>query len=207
MNPGTRYVVEDKSVFFCIASDEDTLDHLRRGVGRKWLIAYEQNILVAHTKDEKVKVQRASKMFRPAIMDLDESRGKYTITQSAKQFFEKYDVDGDAQLDISELQDAFQKLGLMLSDKEVTDIINEHDHDCDGSINLAEFQALVQSAWLHGWIAMAQPGKLSDGQDFSSTGQGFNILNLGLENNKSEEQMLKEVVHQVSKENKLSKKI
>jgi hypothetical protein len=144
MNPGTRYVVEDKSVFFCIASDEDTLDHLRRDVGRKWLIAYEQNILTAHTKAEKATGQRASKMFRPAIMDLDESRGKDTITQSAKLFFEKHDLDGDAQLDISELKDAFQKLGLMMSDKEVTDIISEHDHDCNGSINLAEFQVLVQ---------------------------------------------------------------
>jgi hypothetical protein len=54
---------------------------------------------------------------------------------------------------------------------------------------------VLTSAWLHGFIAMEKPGDLNDGQDFSSTGQGFNILNLGLKNNKSEEQMLKEVVH------------
>ena len=33
MNPGSKYTIQDNSVFFCIANDEDSLDAIRREEG------------------------------------------------------------------------------------------------------------------------------------------------------------------------------
>ena len=43
MNPGCKYIINDNSVFFCIADNEDQLDEIRREAGREWLRAYDEN--------------------------------------------------------------------------------------------------------------------------------------------------------------------
>eukprot|EP00960_Hanusia_phi_P050325 760149-Hanusia_phi.AAC.3 len=72
MNPGSQFIVQDSTVFFCIANDEDSLESIRRHEGRDWLIAYENN---RHAAVEKVQAERrrvASTMSRPALLALSE---------------------------------------------------------------------------------------------------------------------------------------
>jgi hypothetical protein len=125
-------------------------------------------------------------------MDLDETQGKHRIARSAQQFFEKYDLDGNAQLDFSELKNAFKKMGLQVSDQELTGIINQYDQDSDGTIGLPEFKDMAQSAWLVGQLFTNDVP--SDGPGFNKNGKGFNILVKEKVGEKEEEEALKEVV-------------
>jgi len=77
MNPGSKYIVAETSVFFCIADDEDSLDQsgIRRDEGRVWLKAYEENRKVVAARKKIERMRQASEMARPALLALLEMKG------------------------------------------------------------------------------------------------------------------------------------
>ncbi|EKX32213.1 hypothetical protein GUITHDRAFT_148767 [Guillardia theta CCMP2712] len=72
MNPGSRFIVQDSTVFFCIANDEDSLESIRRHEGRDWLIAYENNRNAAIEQVQTERRRIAATMSRPALLALSE---------------------------------------------------------------------------------------------------------------------------------------
>jgi hypothetical protein len=75
MNPGSKYTVKDNSVFFCIANDEDSIDLIRRELGREWLRAYDQNRTDVLIRKDKERRAKAAQMERPALLALAELKG------------------------------------------------------------------------------------------------------------------------------------
>jgi len=72
MNPGSKYTVKENSVFFCIANDEDSIDLIRRELGREWLRAYNQNRTNVLIRKDKERRAKAAQMERPALLALAE---------------------------------------------------------------------------------------------------------------------------------------
>ena len=75
MNPGSKFTIQDNSVFFCIANDEDSLDAIRREEGREWLRAYDQNRTEVAARKDQERKKKAASMDRPALLALQELKG------------------------------------------------------------------------------------------------------------------------------------
>jgi len=59
--------------------------------------------------------------------------------QKLGEVFSQFDLDNSGEINASELRTVFQKLGVMLSHRELHMIISQADKDANGEVNFAEF--------------------------------------------------------------------
>ena len=64
---------------------------------------------------------------------------EYLTEEKIAAVFSRFDVDGDGHISITNLRDAFTKLGHDLTDMEIKEIFEAHDKDGDKRISKAEF--------------------------------------------------------------------
>ena len=69
--------------------------------------------------------------------------------------FNTYDYDGDGSLDVAELRDALNALGLETSSRQALQVLKRYDDDRSGALELGEFRALVAELreFTHGQIS------------------------------------------------------
>ncbi|KAK8516417.1 hypothetical protein V6N13_097707 [Hibiscus sabdariffa] len=72
--------------------------------------------------------------------------------EQLKQLFKMFDKDGNGYITAAELAHSMAKLGLALTAKELTEMIQEADTDGDGMISFEEFsQAITSAAFDQSW--------------------------------------------------------
>ena len=59
--------------------------------------------------------------------------------EEAEENFRKFDVDQDGRISMTELQKAYAKFGVTLTDAEVETMVRDADLDFDGTLNFAEY--------------------------------------------------------------------
>ena len=119
LNPGSNYVLHDWSVLFCVASDEDTLDLVRREKGRHWLVAFYHNIAEANSRKQKQFMHDAHLMLRPGVAATQSCQRKAVIDEDVKRWFSQNDADGSGVLDVSELREVFYHMDIRLTYEQV----------------------------------------------------------------------------------------
>ncbi|CAL0304197.1 unnamed protein product [Lupinus luteus] len=62
-----------------------------------------------------------------------------------KRVFQMFDRDGDGRISKKELKDSLEKLGMMIPDKELTQMIEKIDVNGDGWVDMEEFGELYES--------------------------------------------------------------
>ncbi|OIW08674.1 hypothetical protein TanjilG_03350 [Lupinus angustifolius] len=62
-----------------------------------------------------------------------------------KRVFQMFDRDGDGRISKKELKDSMEKLGMMIPDKELTQMIEKIDVNGDGWVDMEEFGELYES--------------------------------------------------------------
>jgi len=72
------------------------------------------------------------------VDNLDSFDGKLNYEEAEKNF-RSFDVDNDGRVDVSELQRAYAKFGVDLSDAEVEKMIRDADIDYDGTLSFQEY--------------------------------------------------------------------
>jgi len=71
---------------------------------------------------------------------------RWFFRSSLRRAFKIFDSDRDGLLSASELRRCVNKLGVSLTDEEVSEMIQEYDEDEDGMINYREFSKMMVSA-------------------------------------------------------------
>ena len=72
-----------------------------------------------------------------------EAQGSAVRQQSYEACFDSFDLDNDGSLSISELNQAFQQLGMFLPPLELEQLTREYDADGNGELNKEEFCKMV----------------------------------------------------------------
>ncbi|KAE9616557.1 hypothetical protein Lal_00034204 [Lupinus albus] len=62
-----------------------------------------------------------------------------------KRVFQMFDRDGDGRISKKELKDSMEKLGMLIPDKELTQMIEKIDVNGDGWVDMEEFGELYES--------------------------------------------------------------
>jgi len=62
-----------------------------------------------------------------------------------KRVFQMFDRNGDGKITKKEMQDSLQKLGIYISDQELTQMIDNIDINRDGYVDIEEFGSLYQT--------------------------------------------------------------
>ncbi|KAL9227501.1 hypothetical protein vseg_003184 [Gypsophila vaccaria] len=62
-----------------------------------------------------------------------------------KRVFQMFDRNGDGKITKKELNDSLQNLGIFMSDKELTQMIDKIDENRDGFVDIDEFGSLYQT--------------------------------------------------------------
>jgi Ca2+-binding EF-hand superfamily protein len=64
--------------------------------------------------------------------------------EDVEKVFQIFDLDGDGQITAEELKDALAELGEDVTLEDAAERIGTGDTDNDGTLSLAEFQAMMQ---------------------------------------------------------------
>jgi len=94
-------------------------------------------------------VLRQEKAWKKARSSLMEKLGTAAmqsvegIKARSAEIFKEMDADSNGSIDQAELKEAFAKVGVTLSAKELKEMMTEADEDGDGQIDSAEFEALL----------------------------------------------------------------
>mmetsp|Transcript_29296 Transcript_29296/g.32542 ORF Transcript_29296/g.32542 Transcript_29296/m.32542 type:complete len:151 (+) Transcript_29296:91-543(+) len=68
---------------------------------------------------------------------------KGDLQDELREAFKAFDQNGDGKISKAELKKVMEGLGENLSDQDISDMIDEADHDGDGEINYEEFVAMM----------------------------------------------------------------
>ncbi|CAA3009469.1 calmodulin 3 [Olea europaea subsp. europaea] len=87
-----------------------------------------------------------------------------------KMVFKMFDVNGNGRITKKELNDSLEKMGIFITDKELTQMIEKIDVNADGCVDIDEFDALYQKI-------MSEKDEDEDMRDafnvFDQNGDGF----------------------------------
>ena len=72
-------------------------------------------------------------------------RNDQSIEHTAKKVFALFDNDGSGSVAHSEFTEGLRRFGISMTEEEMTILVEELDHDRDGSISLQEFTHLLKS--------------------------------------------------------------
>ena len=64
--------------------------------------------------------------------------------KSLQQIFAEFDADGSGKISLLEFKNAFRKLGIGLTSKDIDHVINYCDKDRDGEVDYKEFASKLR---------------------------------------------------------------
>lgn len=92
---------------------------------------------------------------RPSTTSSASGRRKHRLPPEVLDVWKRYDVDGNGHLDVDEVRDMLEEMGMKLDDEELKEFFESVDHDSNGVVTLEEFQAAFFSSTLGGQSVMA----------------------------------------------------
>jgi len=112
-------------------------------------LAYDEihwmNMDAAGRKQQASQLAAAKKRHESLLMFIGIRKGDpdSKIVEMAENAFDFFDDDSSGQLNMMELDQAFRKMGIVLTEKELTALVEEVDQDGDGMIDKQEFANMV----------------------------------------------------------------
>ena len=126
-----------------------SIDPKKRAIGQQeWERVYGQ---LQKGFYEAVKIQIHSLKMQKIRMGILGKLGKvdsHSMKKKAYELFAQIDVDGSGQIDMEELQVAFEQLDVYLTEKETRDFMDEFDEDKSGEIGFDEFLLIIEKLLL-----------------------------------------------------------
>jgi Ca2+-binding EF-hand superfamily protein len=126
-----------------------SIDTKKKAIGQQeWLRLYSE---LQKGFYEATKIQiRALKMqkIRTGILGKLGKVDSYSMKKKAYELFAQIDVDGSDQIDVEELQIAFEQLDVKLTTEETREFMDEFDEDKSGEIGFDEFLLIIEKLLL-----------------------------------------------------------
>ena len=124
--------------------DADELSELLASLGMESSGAQAAAMLTGMDHDGDGQVSR-SEFLSFMATQAETSENDQSIEHTAKKVFALFDNDGSGSVAHSEFTEGLRRFGISMTEEEMTILVEELDHDRDGSISLQEFTHLLKS--------------------------------------------------------------